>query len=41
MGGFLSMVDIKVTHEQRIPFEITEDPFYSEANMERLYKSAI
>lgn len=26
----------KVAREQRIPFEINADPFYSEANMERL-----
>ena len=25
--------------EQRIPFEVSVDPFYSEANMERLKKS--
>ncbi len=29
-----------VTREQRIPFEITADPFYSEANMARLRKNA-
>lgn len=29
----------KVSREQRIPFEITADPFYSEANMARLRKS--
>ena len=29
----------KVTKERRIPFEITADPFYSEANMNRLKKS--
>ena len=28
----------KVTNEQRIPFEITADPFYSQANMEELEK---
>ena len=27
---------IKVTKERRIPFEITADPFYSEANMRYL-----
>ena len=26
----------KVSREKRIPFEVTADPFYSEANMERL-----
>lgn len=29
----------KVAKEKRIPFEITADPFYSEANMERLSRS--
>lgn len=29
----------KVSKEQRIPFEIAVDPFYSEANMTRLRKS--
>ena len=29
----------KVIREQRIPFEINTDPFYSEANMARLYNS--
>jgi DNA-damage-inducible protein J len=29
----------KVSREQRIPFEIAVDPFYSEANMERLRKA--
>ena len=28
----------KVTKEKRIPFEITEDPFYSESNMRHLEK---
>ena len=28
-----------VIREQRLPFEIKEDPFYSAANMERLEKS--
>ena len=28
-----------VLREQRLPFEIKTDPFYSEANMERLEKS--
>ncbi len=30
----------KAVKEQRIPFEITADPFYSAANMERLKKAA-
>lgn len=29
----------KAVKEQRIPFEITADPFYSAANMERLEKA--
>ena len=35
-----TMFATKVTREQRIPFEITADPFYSEVNMERLRKNA-
>lgn len=30
----------KVSREQRIPFEVAVDPFYSEANMKRL-KNAV
>ena len=29
----------KAVKEQRIPFEITADPFYSAANIERLEKA--
>lgn len=29
----------KVSREQRIPFEVAVDPFYSEANMARLKKA--
>lgn len=29
----------KVSREKRIPFEVTADPFYSAANMERLRRS--
>jgi len=29
----------KVSREKRIPFEVAADPFYSEANMERLKKA--
>jgi DNA-damage-inducible protein J len=29
----------KVTQEQRIPFEIVADPFFSKSNMERLEKA--
>jgi len=35
-----TMFATKVTTEQRIPFEITADPFYSERNMDRLRKNA-
>lgn len=34
-----TMFATKVTREQRIPFEVTVDPFYSKANMERLEKA--
>ncbi len=30
----------KVIREQRLPFEISVDPFYSEANIRRLEKAA-
>ena len=29
----------KVSREQRIPFEVAVDPFYSEANMKRLKRA--
>ncbi|MDR1572724.1 MAG: type II toxin-antitoxin system RelB/DinJ family antitoxin [Clostridiales Family XIII bacterium] len=29
----------KVNREKRIPFEVAADPFYSEANMERLRRA--
>ena len=32
---------IKVSKEKRIPFEVAVDPFYSEANMERLRNAII
>ena len=35
-----TMFATKVTREQRIPFEITADPFYSDENMERLRRNA-
>ncbi len=35
-----TMFATKVTNEQRIPFEITADPFYSEENMARLRRGA-
>lgn len=34
-----SMFAKKVAREQRIPFDVTADPFYSEANMNRLRKA--
>ena len=34
-----TMVATKVTREQRIPFEVTADPFFSEENMDRLRKN--
>ena len=39
MASAFTMFAAKVTREQRIPFEVSVDPFYSEANMERLKKS--
>lgn len=35
-----TMFATKVTREQRIPFEIVADPFYSRANIERLERAA-
>jgi len=34
-----TMFATKVTREQRIPFEVNADPFFSEENMERLRKN--
>jgi len=31
----------KVTKEKRIPFEVSVDPFFSEANMERLNRAIV
>ena len=39
MTAAFTMFATKVTTEQRIPFEIVADPFYSEANMKRLRES--
>ena len=36
MTAAFTMFATKVTREQRIPFEITADPFYSEENMSYL-----
>ena len=33
------MFATKVTREQRIPFEITADPFYNDENMNHLRKN--
>ena len=38
MTAAFTMFATKVTNEQRIPFEITADSFYSRANMEELEK---
>ena len=38
MTAAFTMFATKVTREQRIPFEITADPFYSEDNIARLTK---
>ena len=38
MTAAFTMFAVKVTQEQRIPFEITADPFFSESNMKRLVK---
>ena len=34
------MFATKVTREQRIPFEITADPFFTDTNMDQLKKNA-
>lgn len=34
-----TMFAAKVTREQRIPFEVVADPFYSKANIERLERA--
>ena len=39
MTAAFTMFAVKVTKEQRIPFEITADPFYSEENMRRLRRN--
>ena len=39
MTTAFTMFAAKVISEKRIPFEISADPFYSEANMKRLKKS--
>ncbi len=39
MATAFTMFATKVTREQRIPFEIAADPFFSAANMEYVQKS--
>lgn len=39
MTAAFTMFATKVTQEQKIPFEIVADPFYSQANMTRLEKA--
>ena len=39
MTAAFTIFATKVSREKRIPFEVTADPFYSEANMDRLRKS--
>lgn len=38
--GAFTLFARKAVREQKIPFEITADPFYSPANMERLSRAA-
>ena len=40
MSTAINLFLVKVGREQRIPFEINADPFYSAANMERLSRAA-
>ena len=40
ISAAFTMFAAKVTREQRIPFEINVDPFFSKANIERLEKAA-
>ena len=39
MSSAINIFLTKVGNERRIPFEVSADPFYSEANMNRLKKS--
>ena len=39
MTAAFTMFAAKVTREQRIPFEVCVDPFYSRENMERLERA--
>ena len=38
MTTAFTMFATKVSHEKRIPFEITADPFYSESNIAHIKK---
>lgn len=39
MSTAVTMLAKKMTREQRLPFDLSVDPFYSEQNMARLRKS--
>ncbi len=39
MSTAITMLAKKMTRERRLPFEVSIDPFYAEANMARLRKS--
>ncbi len=39
MSTAVTMLAKKMTREQRLPFELSVDPFYSEQNLARLRKS--
>ena len=41
MSAAFTIFAKKVGREYRIPFEVSVDPFYSKANMERLRKSIV
>ena len=40
ISSAFTMFAAKVTREQRIPFEINVDPFFSKSNIERLERAA-
>jgi len=39
MTTAITMLAKKMTREQRLPFEVSKDPFYSESNMKALDES--
>jgi len=41
MTAAFTIFATKVSREKRIPFEVSVDPFYAEANMERLRKAIL